>query len=308
MFLVVDFPFSSFNYSEIKHLISTCLKWSHRGLKFNGKVSYTHLTGSHVLKWFNENSCDLVILTTLGAKVLGLRGYQYKSRYTVIAGNMLIKQRNCSWNQILKGAAQHTQIAVKFFRHSTNFLGLSHIQAYLDGVICHYPKLSHPSEGCCPQKEVSGTTHKGAPDLPAHTGVCEQPHQFSAARQLELDWEWWQHTNCSHGSPPLLLQTQRSSDGVTTRASGYQLIFVFHSLHAKSTYSVSRGNDMTYKLAEKIEIFVNYKTLILLCLEYSELHGRKYKPGKEMTYTWQINTENSLTELLNQVIIAELSP
>lgn len=206
----------------------------------------------------------LSYINKFGAKVLGLCGYQYKSRYTVIAGNMLIKQRNCSWNQILKGAAQHTQIAVKFFRHSTNFLGLSHIQAYLDGVICHYPKLSHPSEGCCPLKEVSGTMHKGAPDLPAHTEVCEQPHQFSAARQLELDWEWWQHTNCSHGSSPLLLQTQSSSDGVTTRASRYQLIFVFHSLHAKSTYSVSRGNDMMYKPAEKYK----YLSIIKLLFYY----------------------------------------
>lgn len=54
----------------------------------------------------------------------------------------------------------------------------------------------------------------------------------------------------------------------------------------KETYSVSHSNDMTYKQAgRKIHIFVNYKTPLLLCLEYRELHSRKHKPGKQMTYT-----------------------
>lgn len=72
---------------------------------------------------------------------------------------------------------------------------------------------------------------------------------------------------------------------------------------------MSHSKDIHKQAGRKIDSFVNYKTPLLLWLEYSELHSRKHEPEKQMTYTWQINTEKPLTEhLINVVVIADPPP
>lgn len=186
--------------------------------------------------------------------------------------------------------AQHSTHKLPFFRHSTNFLGLSHIQAYLDGVICHYPKLSHPSEGCCPLKEVQ-QNHPQRSSWPAspHCGLwTAAPLKCSTAAGTWLEmmatheaFAWKFPTPAAN--PALFWCGQNTRFKVPTG-------FCFSFIACKSTYSVSHGNDMMCKLAEKYKYLSIIKLLfycvlnIVNCMAGNTNQERKWQTHDKSTH------------------------
>lgn len=64
---------------------------------------------------------------------------------------MLIRHREILTEQNSKGHNTHCHYLL-LKQHE--LLGVTEIQAYLDGEICNHAKLFHPSPGSCPLKQL----------------------------------------------------------------------------------------------------------------------------------------------------------